>query len=140
MKVKFATPALAIAVVATALFGSYPAHAATTASPVTATSAASPQGDEAKLAPPPACSGLVLSRSGRDIRVSGSVTGFPAGVNYGLSTTYEANGASHGGYNASRSGGVNYQFTSGSTSVQTFRVVISSTDYSTTYCASNIRK
>ena len=142
MKLNFATRALGVVVVATALLGSYPAQAATTALPVAATSstAASSQLDDANREPAPPCSGLVLIRTGRDIRVSGSVSGFPQGINYGVSATYEANGAFHGYYNASRSGGVNYTFTSGSTSVQTFRVVISSSDASTTYCASSIRK
>ena len=89
-------------------------------------------------APAPSCGDHVtLTRSGSQIRVTGGDLGafMPRGVDYAVSDTYEQNGTRHGSYNASRQSGMSYSFTSSGSGTQRFRVVISSVNQSTTYCA-----
>jgi hypothetical protein len=141
MKTRCAAVLGGVAIAVTVFLGGSPALATSAWGVVGAPApgAQSAPGALTREAPPSCGDHVTLKRSGSQIRVTGGDLGafLPRGVEYAVSDTYEQNGTRHGSYNVSRQSGMSYSFTASSSSKQQFRVVISSVNQSTTYCAGN---
>ncbi len=138
MKMKIASGLAGLTLAATALFGSYPAQAATDASvAVGETGSVSQQALNPLREPVPECGDQVqLVRNNDQIRAVGvGVTVFPPSYPYGLITVYGPSGSQLAQGNASNSGGANLPFTAVSGGSATYRVVLSNAENTISLCA-----
>jgi hypothetical protein len=138
MKTRIGSGLVGLTMVAVAIFGAYPAQASTSASVVVGGASSASQLTVVPFREPvPACGDQVqLVRNGSQIRAVGvGVTVFPPSYPYGLITVYGPNGAQLAQGNASNSGGANVPFTAVSSGTATYRVVISNSANTYSYCA-----
>lgn len=138
MKARIASGLVGLTMVAAAIFGAYPAQASTNASVVVGGSSSASQLTVVPFREPtPLCGDQVqLVRNGSQIRAVGvGVTVFPPSYPYGLITVYGPNGNQLAQGNASNSGGANVPFTAVSSGTAQYRVVLSNSANTYSFCA-----